>query len=121
MAVTKVHGCGSPEADRLILDRAKTRDYLLSRTHPIGRFKASFFRFLGYSDVAPDRLEEDIRELVGKAEAIPRERTAYGRKYEVRGSLEGPSGRQAEVVTIWIVLNGEDLPRLVTAYPGAGE
>jgi len=110
-----------PGGGRLILDRAKTRDYLLSRNHPIGRFKANFFRSLGYSDLSPERLEEDIRELVAKAEAIPRDGTAYGRKYEVRGSLKGPSGRQAEVVTIWIVLNGEDVPRLVTAYPGAGE
>lgn len=110
-----------PGGGRLIFDRAKTRDYLLSRTHPIGRFKASFFRSLGYSDLAPERLEQDFRGLVARTEAIPKGGNAYGRKYEVRGTLTGPSGRQAEVVTIWIVLSGEDVPRLVTAYPGAGE
>ncbi len=110
-----------PGGGRLVLDRAKTRDYLLSRTHPIGRFKANFFRSLGYSVLAPERLESDLQRLVGGAQALLKEENAYGRKYEVRGTLRGPSGKQAEVVTVWIILAGEDVPRLVTAYPGAGE
>ena len=43
----------------------------------------------------------------------------YGQKYEVGGFLQGPTGREAPVVTVWIVLRGEDVPRLVTAYPRA--
>ena len=44
-----------PNADRATIDPAKLRDYLLSATHPIGRFKARFFNALGF---AADRWEE---------------------------------------------------------------
>lgn len=46
-----------------IINPSKLRDYILSLTHPIGRFKAKLF-------------------------------------------------------SVWIVLNGEDVPRLVTLVPG---
>src|SRR5450756_93699 len=44
-----------PNADRATIDPAKLHDYLLSATHPIGRFKARFFTALGFT---PDRWEE---------------------------------------------------------------
>ena len=46
--------------------------------------------------------------------------TRFGQKYLVHGTITGPSGRAAGVVAVWIILNGEDFSRLVTAYPGAG-
>jgi hypothetical protein len=62
-----------------------------------------------------------LRELnqFATAEAQLEAATKFGQKYVVAGSIQGPSGRSAQVVTVWIVLNGEDFPRLVTAYPGA--
>jgi len=42
---------------------------------------------------------------------------AHGQKYEVRGKIHGPTGGEAQITSIWIILNGEDFPRLVTAYP----
>ena len=45
----------------------------------------------------------------------------YGQKYLVRGILKGPSGKAAEVVTVWIILSGEGVPRFVTAFPGGNE
>jgi hypothetical protein len=38
-----------PNADRAVIEPSKLHDYLLSRGHPVGRFKASFFLALGYS------------------------------------------------------------------------
>ena len=46
------------------------------------------------------------------------EASPYGRKFEVPGNLEGPSGRGAEVVTIWIVPLDSDSPKFLTAFPG---
>lgn len=108
-----------PGADRAVIEPPKIRDYLLSWSHPIGRFKAAFFRSLGYTDSDSTRLEADLRELASSGDAVLGQASSYGQKYEVRGMLTGPSGRQAEVVTVWIVLTGEDVPRFVTAYPGA--
>lgn len=50
----------------------------------------------------------------GSATAIA---SQYGQKYEVRGMLQGPSGRYAAIMTVWIVLQSEEAPRLITAYP----
>lgn len=105
-------------AERTLIEPAKVRDYLLSREHPIGRFKAVFFESLGYSADAWQRLEADLRALAVAGEAVLGDRTKYGQKYEVRGTLNGPSGRPASLVTVWIVRWGEDAPRFVTAFPG---
>jgi hypothetical protein len=43
--------------------------------------------------------------------------TEYGIKYSISGSITGPNGRSANVVSVWIILTGEDVPRFVTAYP----
>lgn len=107
-----------PNAERAVIDTSKLREYLLSELHPIGRFKAAFFVALGYKDVAWERLESDLLHLAGSHDASPGQVSKYGRKYEVRGRLEGPSGRSAEVVTVWIVPVGEDVAHFVTAFPG---
>jgi hypothetical protein len=36
-----------PEADRVQIDDRKIREYLLSRTHAVGRFKARFSAAVG--------------------------------------------------------------------------
>jgi hypothetical protein len=50
-----------PNADRAIIDPAKLHWYLISRSHPVGRFKAAFFLALGYSPEDWRRLEADLR------------------------------------------------------------
>lgn len=106
-----------PGADRAVADSAKVRDYLLSREHPVGRFKSAFFEILGYAREDWQRLQTDLMVLARSGIAIAGQASAFGRKYEVRGTLLGPSGRRAEVVTVWIVLAGEGFPRFVTAFP----
>ena len=44
--------------------------------------------------------------------------TGFGQKYVGEGTIEGPGGRSASIVVVWIVLVAEDFPRFVTAYPG---
>jgi Domain of unknown function (DUF6883) len=107
-----------PAAERALIEPAKVHDYLLSREHPVGRFKAAFFESLGYSADAWRQLEADLGALAIAGEAILGDQTKYGQKYEVRGTLHRPSSRPASVVTAWIVRWGEDTPRFVTAFPG---
>ena len=87
-----------PNAESAFIEPAKIRDYLLSGSHPIGRFKYRFFSRLGYTSEQWERLEADLLELAIAEEAIIGESTEYGQKYEVRGMLKGPSGREADVV-----------------------
>ena len=109
-----------PGFERAVIEPAKLRDYLLSREHPVGRFKAAFFGTLGYSLEGWRRLEADLRTLIASHDAMPGEPSEHGPKYQVRGTLKAPTGATAEIVSIWIILTGEDFPRFVTAYPGAG-
>jgi hypothetical protein len=107
-----------PGAEHAVVDAAKVRDYLLSHEHPVGRFKAVFFEALGYASTDWTRLQADLLALCRSANVVEGHASPFGRKYEVRGTLQGPSGRSAEVVTVWVVLIGEGVPRFVTAFPG---
>lgn len=107
-----------PEAERAVVEPRKLRDYLLSQSHPVGRFKASFFARLGYTQDGWGVLSADLRQHAAAGVAQPVEATRFGQKYQVTGPMRGPAGKEAEIVTVWIILNGEDFPRFVTAFPG---
>jgi hypothetical protein len=109
-----------PNARMALIPPEKLKGYLLSMTHPVGKFKAVFFRSLGYSVARWKRLENDLRMLL-RNDAIRTQKTEFGQKYEVNGVITGPTGKTAPIVTVWIILNGEDVPRFVTAYPGDEE
>ena len=106
-----------PNNDRAIIDRDKLEDYLLSPSHPVGCFKALFFESLGYSRDQWWELAGDLRRQHLSQEVRRVAQSRYGKKYEIRANLEGPSGKSASVLSVWIVLEGEDFPRFVTAYP----
>ena len=107
-----------PGAERAILDEAKVRDYLLSSQHRVGSAKARFFGQLGFDHQNWMILRDQLHRLA-QHEAQLGSATRFGQKYVVPGTIEGPSGRAASIVAVWIVLNGENFPRFVTAYPGA--
>jgi len=104
-----------PNADQAHVPEEKLLGYVLSTDHPIGRFKAQFFASLGFTAGNWDRLRDRLRELA-EEDAELGSTTEYGQKYLVSGTLEGPTGAAA-VVSVWIVLAGDDIPRFVTVYP----
>lgn len=106
-----------PNADRAVIDPRKLHGYLLSRAHPVGRFKTAFFLALGYSQEDWHRLETDLRSQHLSNEPAAESHTSYGQKYTIHATLLGPSGDLADVVSVWFVRRGEDFPRFVTAYP----
>jgi hypothetical protein len=107
-----------PKADRAVIDPPKLRDYLLSPSHPLGRYKAQFFRALGYSQGDWPRLDRDLRFQHLSAPVSSTLESPYGTVYEIRAMLKGPVGVSAGLVSIWMIKRGDDVPRLVTAYPG---
>ena len=111
-----------PNADRAVIEPAKLHGYLLSRSHPVGRFKAAFFLALGYSSENWRRLETDLRSQHLSQNATPEHEAGsrYGQKYTIRGTLVGPSGGSASVVSVWVIRTGEAFPRFLTAYPEGG-
>ena len=106
-----------PNAQEAIVDERKVREYLLSPSHPVGRFKARYFGSIGFPPEAWPEFVSALRRLAAEGEAEMLEDSEYGKKYSVRGQLAGRGARPAEVESVWIVRAGEDTPRLVTVYP----
>lgn len=107
-----------PNADLAVVEVPKIRDYLLSPTHPVGRFKSVFFVALGFSADRWEMLRDALLELAHTGDATLGQPSPFGRKFEIRATLTGPSGRRAEIVTVWMVSNGQNFPHFVTSYPG---
>lgn len=83
--------------------------------HPVPpKAVVALARVLGYPsayDVAylkKQHLGLDVKEV---------EKTPFGQKYSIEGPLVGLNGRKALLVSVWIIKEGEGVPRFVTAYP----
>jgi hypothetical protein len=106
-----------PGHDQAIVDPSKITGYLLSGAHPVGWAKARFFKRFGFRESAPEELIQALLDHIRDNAVADSDPSAYGTKYRVDGPLTSPDGRNPHVSTIWIILNGETIPRLVTAFP----
>lgn len=98
------------------VEAEKLTDYLLSQTHPIGKSKAAWFGVLGYKQSDWQLLQADLTQLAFE-DAVLLSETQYGQKYGISSILIGPNGKSGKVMTVWIIISGHKIPRLVTAYP----
>lgn len=94
----------------------KILDYLLSESHPIGREKAAFFQRYGFDAGAWEILKASLLDHPER-NPVAAARTDFGTKYVVRCSIETPDRRNPCIVTVWMVEDGTETARLVTAYP----
>ncbi len=105
-----------PNYEYAIIESVKLRDYILSPTHPIGKFKAKFFKEAGYTHDSWQILERDIREQHLLKDAMEGKPSPFGKKYEITAPLKGPKS-VIVVTSVWIILKGEKVPRLITLIP----
>lgn len=105
-----------PNGPKAVVDMAKLRDYCLSPVHPEGRHKARVFRAaLGLTRHDAGELHRALLVAAEESDAIPAEADAWGKRFNVDfGMTHGD--RQAVIRSAWIVLRGEDYPRLLTCY-----
>ena len=106
-----------PSADRAVIDERKIREYLLSRSHPIGRFKAAVFAAAGFEVEDSREFARQLKAIALGGEAELGRKVEFGQKYLISGVLTGKAGASLEVVTVWIVGPKGDAPQLVTVYP----
>jgi hypothetical protein len=106
-----------PDAEKAYVPQEKLTAYLLSETHPVGRFKAVVFRAVGFDDSNVDLLEQALLDVVQSCEVVKTEGTPYGTKYVVDGTLATPSGNPLPIRTVWFIEQEGAAPRFVTAYP----
>lgn len=106
-----------PAADRAVVESTKVAGYLLNPSHPDNGGKARFFEAVGFPASEPALLVAALKGLAISGEVVLQVASAHGQKYVVDGHLESPGGRQPFVRAVWIVDQGQERPRLVTAYP----
>lgn len=106
-----------PNLNRAVVRTEKVLDYLLSTTHPAGRYKARFFERFGFSRSTPEVFMRSLLEHARSNETTAVERSRFGTRYTLDGALISPDGRNPRVRVIWFVESDSDIPYLVTAYP----
>jgi hypothetical protein len=105
-----------PNSGQALVDITKLRDYCLSRTHARGRHKARVFAsVLGIAEQDAELLRQALLDAARNSEATPAEADRYGQRYLLDFEMTGSGGR-AMVRSAWIVLAGEDFPRLTSCY-----
>jgi len=106
-----------PNADQAVIEPKKLHGYLLSRSHPVGRFKARFFAALGYVAERWQEFDSDLRTQHLTEDAELSESMPEGQLFTIRAILNGRNGQSAWVLSVWFVPPA-GVPRFVTAYPG---
>jgi hypothetical protein len=118
----KPHPNALPNYERAVIAREKLERYALDSSHVArtfgkssGRDKARVFRSaLGFEPSSWELLKERILEELPYCEAVLGREDRYGKRYNVTVRITGPNGNSAEVLTAWIVLDGNDYPSLTT-------
>ncbi len=105
-----------PHDGDVIIDERKVQDYLLSGSHPVGRFKARLFAALGFNSSTSSAFIAELRRIATVGNASEAIETSFGKKYLVPGELKGPLG-ELPVFTVWFQERGEERARLVTVRP----
>ncbi len=106
-----------PHLESAEIPSSKLSGYALNMEHPVGHAKAVAFRdALGYTIDNEAELKTAIQQGLSQWKAVPRAETKYGQPYEVRMLLKGANGKQATVKTAWQIDQGQEFPRLVSAY-----
>ena len=82
-----------------------------------GKAKAKFFMGWGFSLEKRNLLSQSLLQHPVEHEVIKIESNDFGKKYIVECGLTTPNGYSSCIRSIWIIDNGENIPRLVTAYP----
>ena len=102
--------------EKVRIDESEILDYLLNPFHPSGRIKARFFLSFGFSKESWQELMISLKNQAKTGRIKNTEESDFGMKYIIEGSMDSPDGRNPEIITVWIIEKGGNIPRLITAY-----
>jgi hypothetical protein len=105
-----------PNAEHVVVDIGKLRDYCLNPLHDDGKHKARLFAAVGITTNDAEALRDVLLQVVKTHEAQLGRRDAYGQRYIVDFSLTW-RGKQTTIRSERIIEHGTDTPRLTTCYP----
>jgi hypothetical protein len=105
-----------PNYQKAVIPDEKIFDYCLNPNHERGRHKAKVFKkVFGLTQQDGELLKSAILEQLGKFEIETMAENKFGRIFSIpmRITLFGVTD---EIMTAWIIENGEDSPRLTSCY-----
>jgi hypothetical protein len=104
-----------PNGECAVVEIEKLRSYCLNPHHPRGRSKARVFASVGIRDVDAGDPRTVLLQVAREAEARAGTLNVYGQRYIVDFDWVRQS-RTVRIRSTWIVLAGQDLPRLTSCY-----
>ena len=72
-----------PHLEQAIVPPEKVKDYLLSETHPKGRFKAEFFKSFGFTSTNWQKLSEALVSHVREHGVVEEIASPFGVRYAI--------------------------------------
>lgn len=102
----------------VVIPLEKLTEYLL--VPRVRNDKSKFLAQAGFTTENPAVLKQAICDLIVRNDIVQERESRYGILYRISGALVGPSDILS-VVTIWIVLAGDEKFRFVTLKPDKDE
>lgn len=106
-----------PNNELSIVADNKITGYLLSESHEKGKHKANFFKRFGFDLTDIKTIRNALLQHSIEREIEATKETGFVNKYELKCEFQTPDERNPCMVTVWIIENDEEVPKLVTAYP----
>ena len=105
-----------PRGESAVVDIAKLRDYCLDAEHPRGKHKARVFRSaLGLGRGDAELLRQELLNAASGLDAVRGTSDEFGDRYTLDLKLNR-NDRTALVRSAWIILKGDEAPRLTTCF-----
>ncbi len=106
-----------PYRQNVTIPTEKLTEYLLSETHAVGKFKAKFFKSIGFDMTNAYALSKAIITIAKSEEVKEIISTPHGKKYIIDGQLLGLTGKMVRIRTVWIIEAEQMQSSFVTTYP----
>ncbi len=105
-----------PHRENAVVKQSKVVEYLLSKTHSIGKNKAKFFNSIGYNEDNHTELSAELLKFKD-LEISKTEQNEFGSKYSIEGTLAAPNRKSYTIKTVWMLEHAQTQPYLITAFP----
>lgn len=105
-----------PNGEHAIVPIEKLRDYCLNPVHRVGGNKAHVFEsVLGLAADHAEELQHRLLFFARTGDAVVGVQDAYGQRYTIDFEMRTVVGT-ATIRSTWIILAGQDVPRLTSCY-----
>ena len=114
-----ISGVSMPNHQKAITPVEKFVDYSLDYNNPNARGKAEAYeKALGYTKDNAYGLIKQISDAVTSGSVSPIEvtKTEFGSKYKFRIPVIGVNGQLRNVIAVYQIDKGTDIPRMITNY-----